>query len=391
MRHLYPGIHPAPLNPIIPTEFSDNFSYYEDIRVLIHKVKKLKEFMNIKFCELWEEYTTHEDRIVKRLKEYVDTQDKSYSILLKTEIEKTKTDFISKLNSLKTELSTNIENLRLDFTEENAKIYEKYDNYMDSVLSEIRTWMESFTPLTENLSERISNLETDFNERWDRITYLVTQIMNAQINFNVNTKENLFREMTEKFMEIERKIVENTGDTFTVFNPVTGKFDTLNNSLFDLYEIRTNNIWVFTAEEFDNSGITADMFDKRSGGVIEGFDPLYRFPLTCRGFDDYGKLFFFEHLWSPRWMDWIKKLENRVENLEKYVEEHGSGRNPVTGEMTDYYNMILSLADLHRKSLTCEEFDNLQYSATYLDERGFSAFLFDFESRALAGMVSKSG
>lgn len=376
-----------PFNPPIPTEFSNEFSYYEDVRSLIKAVKLLKKHTYEELRKIWEEYYRHEDVIVRKLKEYINTQDKNYSIEAKRENEQLKIELKTSMDKTHYEINLNMAHLFDNCMNAIHQLELHFTTIFNKMTDENRLFFGKISEMLEGYGSQIENILKEFNVRWNSLDDTMASLIAENAEFRVTLQEDLENQIWRELDEIKRLIIENTGDSFQVFNPATGKYDSLNDALSDIYNKNIYDIWSFTAEEFDSAlNITAEVYDNRTKVQIinpGSVDPVWNYPLTAKAYDDYGKLFFFNELWTPGWEITLNEIEKKLQGIEKEFIKRVFGRDPVTGKMNYIYDMILNLADLHRDSLTAHGYDLIELTAEGYDNHLLTGFDYDYRSAAL--------
>lgn len=130
-----------------------------------------------------------------------------------------------------------------------------------------------------------------------------------------------------------------------LINPFSGKIDSIQNIVNDLY----NNFkyFAFTCEEYDSSNITCGEY-KESG-------------ITCGEYSFYGKIFF------------KRKL---ISNMFKMF-------NPVSGLNEDFRQTIRWLISQHQNCLTCAEYSATNITCEEYSEKDITCYEYSFESKSI--------
>lgn len=146
----------------------------------------------------------------------------------------------------------------------------------------------------------------------------------------------------EQIKELEKQIEEIATKGIQVYNPTTGKYDYLQNTLNDLYTYL--RYYGITAGQFDSLGLTAINYDVKL--------------ITAREFDLYSKEIIM--------INWCCKMYS-----------------PITGEIEPISQVINELASLHKTEITALEFDNLDLTAEEFDNKNITAYDFDWQGKIL--------
>ena len=214
-----------------------------------------------------------------------------------------------------------ITNLKIYVDEENKKVYD----YCDLQLENAKNYTD------DELAKLNLELINYINQK---IQYLKTYIDNNDLI--------LKNYIDEEIKKLEKEIEEIATKGIQVYNPTTGKYDYLQNTLNDMYYYL--RYYGIKAIEFDTLGLTTKSFD----------DKL----ITSREFDLYSKQLLM--------IDWCCKMYS-----------------PVTGEIESISQVVNELASLHKTEITAQEFDNLDLTTQEFDDKNISAYDFDWQGKVL--------
>ena len=177
----------------------------------------------------------------------------------------------------------------------------------------------------------------------NELTILINQKIQYLKDYIDNNLDLIDTKIDQKFNELEEEIKNITIDNIYIYNPTTGKYDNIQNVVYDLYKyLRYHGI---TASEFDTLNLTAEDYDDKE--------------ITARNFDLYSK-------------------DLLLTNFNHFM------FSPFTGEITKISDVVNTLANLHKEApISAEDFDLLELSAKDFDDKLISAKNFDFNAEVL--------
>lgn len=193
--------------------------------------------------------------------------------------------------------------------------------------------------MIQGLREKDNDLQLQINNLQHSLTdqiFRLEQLMH-KYKYDLTDLVDSKVELLEQYIKDE----VTTLDRLDVINPLNGIFENIQNVLNDMADI-INRSFGLTAEQFDKLKLTARVFD---GYHITAYD------FSTKGY--------FE-LWLKLTFDLM--------------------RSPFDGKITRFETVIYRLADLHKCSLTAQEFDNRQFTAEQFDSFGVTAYIFDWLS-----------
>lgn len=243
------------------------------------------------------------------------------------EINKKLNEIIEQLNIISLE---NIENLINQKITELKDYVDKQDNsiynYIDNEISKMKEYTDN------QILIHVNELKALINQK---MTFILQYIDDNNIIL-----ENKLMEQIKKLQdEIDKIII----DGINVYNPTTGKYDNIQNVIYDLYNYL--RYYGITCLEFDSLGLTCKDFENKK--------------ITAREFDLYSKnilLVDFNHYMY----------------------------SPFTGKIVPITNVINRLASFHKPAeITAKEFDDLNLTAKKFDDKDLTAHDFDFNAKNL--------
>ena len=223
-------------------------------------------------------------------------------------------------------------------------------------LRELAAYDSRFDALVRQVNDQVSALQNDLeyeiDTRLDAIDLAITELTQAianrisllttQLFAVIETNNQLNREYIDvKLQEFIDSLPEYTADNIFVHNPVTGETDTLNKTLYDIYEVA--RAYALTAQEYDALGLTASEYDALD--------------LTAFEYDNYAKL------------------------------KMGIGfyfiRSPFDGTLISIESAINQLAALHMDALTASAYDAKNMDASVYDALDLTAYDYDWNGASL--------
>lgn len=317
-------INPIPLlpwrvNPILPTVFEDSLTELENIGAMVSKLNELIEDYN-KFIG---EYKYYIESQIAPLRERIDG--------LVAEVQSMIAESEQKTDDKIAELEANVQD-QLDT--QNRTFQQTVDN-LNQLIAELRIEMDNLSDYLKGyIQSEILRAKTDIS------AMVAEQLKYLQDLINVNNDVN--RAWIEARLNEFLKQLPN--ETMFVINPVTGAVDTLQETLYDLYNI--SRIDALTAQQYDELELTAEEYDSKL--------------LTAYEYDMYGA------------RTWTK--DSRFYMF-----------NPFTGvyELVKY--VVDDLASLHKKgtALSAEGYDIMNLTAYYYDTQDLTAYDYDWKAKLL--------
>ena len=212
----------------------------------------------------------------------------------------------------------------------------QFEQLIDEKIKEVKTYIDNqdenlYNKIDDKLQQEILILQNLINEK---VIFLIDYVKNS----NNALKAQIEVELQKLKDEIEKIVIGN----INIYNPTTGKYDSLQNAVDDLY--RYLRYYGITANEFDMRGFTCSDFES--------------YNLTARKFDLYSKCIL---------------LIDFVHNM----------YSPFNGKIESLQDIITQLAKLHQEELTCQEFDDLDLTSNEFDEKDLTAYDFDWKGKLL--------
>lgn len=305
--------------PILPTVFSESLSYLEQLSAFSKKLNELIESYN-KFSGEYENY------VQEQLKPYQSQID----------------DLTKRFNSIVAEINANIDAFKV---ETNAKIDAQNDvisAFKKETNSKINSYKEE---IFDALDETTKNIYTHVEAELLRLKTDITTQVSIQLSFLRRLidqhDKNVLSIVDAKLIEFLGKIP--TG-TQLVINPTSGTIDTLQETLYDMYDYY--RVEGLTAQQYDALELTAEEYDAKR--------------LTAYDYDFYS----------------VRTLT---------IDERFYMNDPFNGTFTLISHVVNELADLHKGDSTFNagEYDALEVTAGRYDEQELSAYSYDWQGKLL--------
>lgn len=225
--------------------------------------------------------------------------------------------------------------------------FDQYTEYVDQQIANLKLYIDSQDENIKNyVDQQVQQAKNYTDEEIAKLNLSLLQYINTQIQ---NLKEYsdaqdvlLKNYIDEEVLKLYKEIEEIATKGIKVYNPTTGQYDYLQNTINDLYTYL--RYYGITANEFDTLALTAQEFDNKL--------------ITARDFDLYSKQILM--------INWCCKMYS-----------------PITGEIEPISQVVNELASLHKNEITAQEFDNLDLTAQEFDDKNISAYDFDWQGKIL--------
>ena len=225
--------------------------------------------------------------------------------------------------------------------------FDQYKEYVDQQITNLKIYVDSQDANIRNyVDQQVQQAKNYTDEEIAKLNLSLLQYINTQIQ---NLKEYsdaqdvlLKNYIDEEVLKLYKEIEEIAIKGIRVYNPTTGQYDYLQNTINDLYTYL--RYYGITANEFDTLALTSEELDNKL--------------ITARDFDLYAKQILM--------INWCCKMYS-----------------PVTGEIEPISKVVNDLASLHKTEITAQEFDNLDLTAQAFDDKNISAYDFDWQGKVL--------
>lgn len=225
--------------------------------------------------------------------------------------------------------------------------FDQYKEYVDQQITNLKIYVDSQDANIRNyVDQQVQQAKNYTDEEISKLNLSLLQHINTQIQNlkeysdaqDVLLKNYIDEEVVKLYKEIEEIAIKG----IRVYNPTTGQYDYLQNTINDLYTYL--RYYGITANEFDTLALTSEELDNKL--------------ITARDFDLYAKQILM--------INWCCKMYS-----------------PVTGEIEPISKVVNDLASLHKTEITAQEFDNLDLTAQAFDDKNISAYDFDWQGKVL--------
>lgn len=330
MAELVKGVTTRLWTPILPTVYSDTLSYMEQLSQFAHKLNELIDSYNT-FAGQYENY------VQEQLKPFVD-----------------------RLNSFDTRLNTVVQEINDNFDIFKKEVNDEISDFKEETDAKIDTQNQLIADLRKDVNAEVKSLRTEMYEKLDAFQKEVYDKIEQDI---IRFKTEITNLVSQQLMTLRKLIdqhdanvrlwVKTELDTFIaqlpkgqiiVTNPATGLADSLQQTLFDMYDYyRTDGLTArqyddleMTAEEYDNKGLTGYEYDFYSTRYLETDSRFYMY-------------------------------------------------SPFTGLLVPISQIIYNLADLHKgeNAFTADEYDEKEFTAEVYDNKELTAYEYDWKGKLL--------
>lgn len=305
--------------PILPTVFSESLSYLEQLSQFS---KKLNELI------------TNFNNFAGEYENYVQEQLKPYQSQLDTLQER--------LNTVVGEINDNFDIFKIEI---NTKV-----NSQNDAIEKLRTdTNEKIDNYKSEIFDRLSKTEQEIYAHVEAELLRLKTDITTQVSLQLSFLRRLIDQHDKQVLSIvDAKLIEFLGKiptgTQLVINPTSGTIDTLQQTLYDMYDYyRTEGL---TAQEYDEQQLTSEEYDTLG--------------LTAYKYDFYSKR--------------VIVLDNRFYMFD-----------PFNGAFKLISSVVNELADIHKgdSAFTAKEYDALKVTASRYDEAELSAYSYDWQGKLL--------
>lgn len=345
----------APFNPVLPTVFSEDLSYYEFVEKIFKKMQEFEKEVISNFNEIEQEFQRVEQEFNNVYQAIYAEHDKILNEA--NAYSKNYTDSeIKKLNLV----------LSNDITQLDIKL-QRHAAYADSKFSELSNEIKT---IENNLNTEFAYLKNDFDDLEVQVREQLTEFSNQIAiirtelqNWKLETVDDLKNIIEVEFAKIKEEVGKLNGDFMIVTNPTTNKNSTLYDVLHDIWE--KSKYGSLTASEYDFMQITAGEYELKK--------------ITADDYDKKGIFVFLEKIFGKGLQEQITDLKNSMAEIREALFMF----SPISGKLVFWKDMILEMVNkFHRTdSLTAENYDSLQLQAGGYDGQQISAEEYDFHGK----------
>lgn len=235
------------------------------------------------------------------------------------------------------------------------EIIAELDGYNEEFLKEANAYTDAQIALLKQYVQQADEaLKNDYNDKFEKVNDAINQMNSIIGDLNVSFatlydewihyQGKIDSQFQLMYKNLQQYILDNiaTLTNVMVTNPINGKWENINKVLDEMWKA---SMWAaITAKQFDSLDFTASEFDALL--------------ITARDFDYYARLVLFKYVWLRM-------------------------RSPFTGKLDTYENIINSLAALHMKGITAQEFDNLNEVAQTFDDMDITAYEMDWNGKSI--------
>lgn len=313
---------------ILPLEYDESMSYYEQLCAVNKKLNELIVALNEQYESI---LNVVNDDVKKELSKFFDK--------MNGEIEKSESLLRKELAKIEKNSNNNFSNLNNDLT-----------TFRDSAENEMFRLQNEILKINTN----IAKLYGDFS------VFTIAQ------NKNIDVKiDSAIRELVKI---VKDSCTFSSGRYILVHNPFKQKTTSLNDCLEDLMEVYF--YYGITAIEYDSMEFTAEDFDSGKH--------------TVNQYDLFARFTFVKELYFKNFVKSVKEsFDNVLEKIEN-VEKRFLLRNPFTGNLDNFTIVIEHLVNFHRvNTMSCGDFDSKEKTTEQIDRLLINAYEYDFYGKTL--------
>lgn len=227
---------------------------------------------------------------------------------------------------------TEIEKLREYLEEKNNKIYVYIDEQIKETQDKINKFNDKIDNVVIELDNKINNVKAQLDKDIHELTNIVYKL-----------NDTVYIYIQDEIKKLYEYIETYYCNNIKVYNPVNGKYETIENVLVSMYNaLRYLGI---TCNEFDELGINCNAFES--------------------------------HMMSSSEFDMCSKaILSRLKILYMF--------NPLNGEYVYYQDVIYKLAELHAHNpISAQEFDILELTVELFESKDITTYNFDDNAKTL--------
>lgn len=255
--------------------------------------------------------------------------------------------------------------------------------------------IDTLTDMGHAIVAEVRKQSADVDAYYKRISSLIENMFSLQ-QAQIDQKADIV--YVDAQIEEIRKLIEHVNREITVINPVTEELDSLQNTLYSLYN--SNNYWHLTAKEYDNLDMRAEDYDDISTSYMDAFE-----------YDEAGKWYL--KIYSKLYTNFKQYVDNSVDNLRAWTKDNMDNLNarvdknykefkeccngvkrllknelfmdsPFTGYTVPLKNVILKMLDmLNTDGIRADAYDSIGLTVDTYDGYNLTAYDYDWKAGTL--------
>ncbi len=223
----------------------------------------------------------------------------------------------------------------------------QFKEYTDQEIANLKKYVDNQDQMLYNtINESLEKAKNYTDQEIAKLNNEMIQYINEKMQFIISYIDNadiiLKNYIDSEIAKIQQEIDDIAINGIKLYNPTTGEYDNLQNTVYDLYKYL--RYYGITAIDFDTLGLTCQAFENKN--------------LTARQFDLYSKQLLM--------INWCCEMFS-----------------PFNGEITPISTIVNQLASLHKQEITAQEFDDLDLTAQAFDNKDLTAYQFDWQGKIL--------
>lgn len=298
----------------LPTIYSDELSYYEQLLQIVNHINTLAESINGLGEKILNETKTYVDIVLNQNNEIWNDKFNTQQLAINTQL-------IDMRNILNTELSE----LQKTIDKEILDTQNSTTTQINNLRNEITQDYIVFSQKVVTLSNQVFELHTSFNNLYNDFGTFEQNIENQIIELEKQLEKYIDNALPNKLPKI--------------INPFTGKLDSI------------QNIFLFIACEWNPNGLTAREYERLKLTAQE-YDNMR---ITAGDYIQRGKWIFFERLYV---------------SMRNPFNGEIVPQRTVIQNLVDFHSNTLTASEYDALDITAENYDNMNLTAYEYDWNG---------------------
>lgn len=297
---------------ILPAVYEDAMTYYEQLGIVNDKLTEVIDVVN-----------SFGTTVLDASMQYTD----------------------SKVGALATETQAQLEDLRNQI---NTLSKTLYDKIMAEVQEELDSALAEFKETSEKILEEFVTKVAEFNQRMDELQIAINTLFDALERSKLEMRQQMQREIDKIIAYLDDAVAAKLGRDIIVVNPVTKTNSSLDKALQDIF-LWIYNVFGITASEYKALQLTAQEYKEKDITAIE--------------YIMHGKLIFFREMYFPTYDEDFEKVYDYINDLCEAQDKQHYMISPFDGKWTPIKTVVYSLARLHMRGITAEQYQNALLTA----------------------------
>lgn len=304
-------------------------------------------------------------------------------------------DNAAKMESLKLFVEQQIAQMQQELDTAKAQLQRDLYTTQQSLLASMADCIDVLTEEGKQIIDTVNKQAADVNLFYTKVEQLFENTV-VLLNNKIDTKADIVY-VDSEIAKIRELIIHVNGE-ITVINPVTEQSDSLQDTLYSLYNV--NNYWNLSAEEYDELEIRAAEYDQISQEFMSArdYDNAGKWYLKVFGFL-YNKLLSYVDNSVNKLYNWTKETTDNIIAVgdARYKEFQECCRevkfqinnllymdSPFTGERLPLKNVILQLTQhVNTGAIRADVYDSIGLEAQIYDGYNLTSYDYDWNAANL--------